>query len=155
VLAFGDDEIPVTAPDALPVCEAAVPYERAGEAIAALREAFTRRRRYPWLPIHIRCSPASECWLSPAYGGAVCWIEIWFFPPSDDAMREIQEVLQPFHYRFHWGKAPLAGRSEIRERFPHWDDFDRLRREWDPDGVFLNPYLETFLGPSAVAPPSR
>jgi L-gulono-1,4-lactone dehydrogenase len=155
VLAFGDNDIPVTAPDALPVCEAAVPYERAGEAIAALRETFTRRRRYPWLPIHIRCSPASECWLSPAYGGAVCWFQVWIFPPSDAAMGEIHEALQPFHYRFHWGKVSLVGRSEIRERFPHWDDFDRLRRQWDPDGVFLNPYLENFFGPSAIPPPSR
>jgi FAD/FMN-containing dehydrogenase len=70
-------------------------------------------------------------------------------------MREIHEVLQPFHYRFHWGKASLVGRSEIRERFPHWDDFDLLRRQWDPDGVFLNPYLENFFGPSPVPPPSR
>jgi L-gulonolactone oxidase len=154
VLAFADD-IPVPAPDVLQDSEVAVPYERAGEAIAALRETFTRRGRYPWFPIHIRCSPASDCWLSPAYGGAVCWIEFWTFPPPVEAMREIHEVLQPFHYRFHWGKASLVGRSEIRERFPHWDDFDLLRRQWDPDGVFLNPYLENFFGPSPVPPPSR
>jgi hypothetical protein len=65
-------------------------------------------------------------------------------------MREIHEALQPFHYRFHWGKASLVSRSEIRERFPHWDDFDLLRRQWDPEGVFLNPYLENFFGPSAI-----
>ena len=70
-------------------------------------------------------------------------------------MREINEALQPFNYRFHWGKVSLMGRSEIRERYPHWDDFDRLRRQWDPDGVFLNPYLENFFGPSAIPPPSR
>jgi FAD/FMN-containing dehydrogenase len=62
-------------------------------------------------------------------------------------MREIHEALEPFHYRFHWGKASLVGPSEIRERFPRWDDFDRLRRQWDPDGVFLNPYLENLFGP--------
>ncbi len=155
VLAFSDDNIYVNAPSAIQVSEAAVPYERAGEAIAALRDAFTRRGRYPWLPIQIRCSPASDCWLSPAYGGAVCWIQVWIFPPSDEATREIHEALQPFQYRFHWGKPSLVDPSEIRERFPHWDDFDRLRRQWDPDGVFLNSYLENFFGPSPVPPPSR
>ena len=176
VLAFGDDNVRMTVPDELragrdqprrsdswrpsrlpigPATEAAVPYERVGEATAALRETFARRRRYPWFPIHIRCSPASGCWLSPAYGGAVCWIEVWIFPPSDKAMREIHEALQPFHSRPHWGKASLVGRSEIRERFPRWDDFELLRRQWDPDGVFLNPYLENFFCPSPVPPPSR
>jgi L-gulono-1,4-lactone dehydrogenase len=150
VLAFGDDDIPVMAPGVLQAAEAAVPYERAGEAIAALRDSFARRRSFLWLPIHIRCSPASDCWLSPAWGGAVCWIEFWIFQPTDEAMRAINEALRPFDYRFHWGKAPLVCGSEIKERYPRWDDFDLLRRQWDPDGVFLNPYLENLFSPSPI-----
>jgi L-gulonolactone oxidase len=148
VLAHGDDDIPMMGTDGLHNSEAAVPYERAAEAIAALRETFTRRGLYPWLPLHIRCSPPSDCWLSPAYGGAVCWIEVWIFPPSDEATRAIHEALEPFDYRFHWGKASLVDRSDISERFPRWHDFDLLRRQWDPEGVFLNPYLENFFGQS-------
>jgi hypothetical protein len=53
--------------------------------------------------------------------------------------------MAPFAYRFHWGKLASAGRDYIRGQYPRWDDFVRLRAEWDPDGTFLNPYLGSFF----------
>lgn len=150
VLAYGDDNIPLLARNSVEVSEVAIPYERAVEAIIALRESFTRRQRYPWFPLQIRCSPASDCWLSPAYDRPVCWIQVWMFPPSDEAMGEIHKVLEPFQYRSHWGKGPI----DVRERYPHWDDFDELRRRWDPEGMFLNPYLESLFRASSDVPSS-
>ncbi len=41
----------------------------------------------------------------------------------------------------HWGKKHSLRGAELAELYPEWEDFRRLRREMDPDGVFLNDYL--------------
>jgi hypothetical protein len=35
----------------------------------------------------------------------------------------------------------------LRSRYPHFDDFLRVRKETDPGGVFTNTYLDRVLGP--------
>ena len=48
--------------------------------------------------------------------------------------------------RPHWGKMHRLGAEELRERYPRFDDFRRLRAELDPGGLFDNPYLTRVLG---------
>jgi FAD/FMN-containing dehydrogenase len=128
--------------------EIAVPYDRAREAIGALRDLFQRTRNYPLLPLHIRCSPRSRHWLSPAYEREVCWIEFWQYPRSDRLFEDIHALMKPLHYRFHWGKETTADRNYIRAEYERWNDFEQLRHEWDPRGIFLNSYLAEFFPPS-------
>jgi FAD/FMN-containing dehydrogenase len=125
--------------------EIAVPYEQAGLALSAIRKHFLTTHKYPLIPIHIRCSARSDLWLSPAYNRDVCYIEFWQYPHSHTLFKEIHELLEPFHYRFHWGKETKASPDYIRRQYEKWDDFVRLRRDWDPKGLFLNPYLESFF----------
>jgi L-gulono-1,4-lactone dehydrogenase len=146
VLAYGDDPYAIRTPGAIQDMEFAVPYAQAATAIAALRDHFGASGHYPLLPVHIRCSPASELWMSPAHNRSVCWLELWIFPPSEPFARELHEVLRPFEYRFHWGKTTRADRQYICGLYERWDDFAALRRMWDPDGAFLNSYLESFFG---------
>jgi nucleoside-diphosphate-sugar epimerase/FAD/FMN-containing dehydrogenase len=148
VLAFGDvgtsDRSPLTL--LLQGIEIAIPYEQAHKAIALLRSHFLTTQKYPLLPIHIRCSSRSGLWLSPTYKRDVCWLEFWLYPRSDNlSKQQIHELLEPFHYRFHWGKETHAGREYINRQYERWDDFLRLREEWDPTGMFLNSYLEPFF----------
>ena len=128
--------------------EIAVPYEQAQMAISAIRNHFTRTRKYPLIPIHIRCSARSDLWLSPAYKRDVCYLEFWQYPRSDNLFREMHEVLKPFKYRFHWGKETRASQDYIKRQYERWDDFVRLREEWDPQGMFLNRYLESLFARS-------
>jgi L-gulono-1,4-lactone dehydrogenase len=146
VLAFGDrganaPRSPLTIQD----MEIAVPYDQARAAIAALRDLFRRTRKYPLLPLHIRCSPRSRHWLSPAYDRDVCWIELWQYPRSDRRLAEIHELMKPLRYRFHWGKETRADADYISGQYERWDDFVQLRHDWDPRGIFLNPYLDAFF----------
>jgi L-gulonolactone oxidase len=98
------------------------------------------------LPLHIRCSARSESWLSPAYGQAVCWIEFWQYPPSDEFTERMQALLEPFHYRFHWGKASRSTPAYISRQYERWNDFVALRRASDPGGMFGNEYLNSYFG---------
>ncbi len=75
----------------------------------------------------------------------MCWLEFLQYPRSDEAFRRIHELMAPFQYRFHWGKETRADREYARRQYARWDDFARLRDEWDPGGMFLNGYLESFF----------
>lgn len=103
--------------------ELGIPYEQAGAALLALREHFVSTGRFPLLPVHIRCSPRSEAWLSPAFGRDVCWLEFCSYPRADSLFRDLHELLKPFPYRFHWGKENKADANYIRPQYEKWDDF--------------------------------
>jgi L-gulono-1,4-lactone dehydrogenase len=36
--------------------------------------------------------------------------------------------------------------AALRELYPRFDDFNRVRAEVDPDGRFVNPYITRVLG---------
>ena len=144
VLAFTDAVTSGRSPMILQDMELAIPYDRAPAVIELLRAHFRRTGRYPLMPMHIRCSAGSSSWLSPAYKRDVCWFEFWE-QPGEGFLTEIHELLKPLGYRFHWGKQARADRAYIRQQYERWDDFIALRREWDPQGMFLNTYTEAFL----------
>lgn len=146
VLAFDDREAAVRAPRRIRDMELAVAYDDAAVALRAVRDHFRKTKRYPLLPVHIRCSRRSESWLSPAYRRDVCWIELWQFPPTDDFTDQIEALLEPWRYRFHWGKASRSSPDYIARQYDRWSDFLALRREWDPHGMFANDYLERYFG---------
>jgi nucleoside-diphosphate-sugar epimerase/FAD/FMN-containing dehydrogenase len=148
VLAFGDGGTLGRSPMELLLegMEVAVPYDRAVVAISSLRRHFVDTGRVPLLPVHIRCSPKSPLWMNPLYQRDVCWLEFWLYPhPESLSRQQVHELLEPFHYRFHWGKQTHVDREYIRRQYERWDDFARLRHAWDPDGLFLNEYLGAFF----------
>jgi FAD/FMN-containing dehydrogenase len=145
VLAMSDVGTSGRSPMMLQDMEIAIPYEQAHTAISAVRKHFVTTQKYPLMPIHIRCSSRSDLWLSPAHKRDVCWLEFYQYPSSDTLFQRVHEVLQPFRYRFHWGKETRADRDYIKQQYERWDDFVQLREEWDPKGLFLNRYLESFF----------
>ncbi|HEY2016968.1 MAG TPA: D-arabinono-1,4-lactone oxidase, partial [Bryobacteraceae bacterium] len=145
VLAFGDRGPAERSPGIVGDMEIAIPYEQARQALTLLRDHFRKTQRYPLLPVHIRCSPQSDLWLSPAYKRKVCWLEFSSYPRTEPLFKEIHELMKPFRYRFHWGKETAANREYIREQYENWAAFARLRTDWDPNGMFLNQYLEAFF----------
>ena len=63
-------------------------------------------------------------------------------------------------FRLHWGKyQPPASREDpqwvdfIAQQYPCWEDFLRLRAEWDPDDIFLTDYWRDRLGLWPADPP--
>jgi FAD/FMN-containing dehydrogenase len=35
--------------------------------------------------------------------------------------------------------------AEFAAHYPRWEDYKKIRRELDPEGKFLNPYLKSIL----------
>ncbi|WP_277183639.1 D-arabinono-1,4-lactone oxidase [Caballeronia sp. BR00000012568055] len=56
-------------------------------------------------------------------------------------LRAVDAALSPFAPRPHWGKVNFMDRVRAEAVYPHLDRFIKVRREMDPHGLFLNPYL--------------
>ncbi|HRI53013.1 MAG TPA: D-arabinono-1,4-lactone oxidase [Pseudomonadota bacterium] len=128
--------------------EYAVPLPCAAAAVQALHDLILARRHRVHFILELRFVKGDSAWLSPAYGGEVCFIGAY------DAnrrgwpgfRRDFEELMRGFAGRPHWGKEFTASADGLRAAYPRWDDFQRLRQELDPAGVFLNRHLQQVFG---------
>jgi hypothetical protein len=139
-----------------------LPLDHADEVMRALQEVVNaggdpkeRYRRVGAFPIEIYPGPPSRFWLSPGYrrpGLRVnpCRFEQWKGEPSAESFARFIDVLRPFDARPHWGKhlphPDAAWTANLQRQLPRLSDFLRLRRELDPDEVFLTSYWRRHLG---------
>lgn len=128
--------------------EYAVPAERGLDCFRALRAALLEAfPKLPW-PVEYRIVAGDAGWLSPTAG-----IEVAAISVHQDARRDARplfEVAEPIFRAFggrpHWGKCQFLGRDELRALYPRLDEFHALRRDFDPDDLFLGAWLEALLG---------
>lgn len=108
-------------------------------------------------------APASEAWLSPAYGRESLRINPFWFDrnpgdPRHAVFPRLWATLADLGYRLHWGKAlPLdtaASARHLSRQYPRWHDFLRVRQELDPGGLFLTRYWRAHLGLDVAAAPA-
>lgn len=132
-------------PIPLPNMEIAIPYSQASAAIAVIRNHFQKTQKYPNIHVHFRCSAEEDLWLSPSYKQTICWFDFWEYPYSGEFFKEMVELLKPFNFRSHWGKQIMVDQEYLKQQYEKWNDFVRLRQEWDPDGMFSNPLLEKYF----------
>jgi alditol oxidase len=121
-----------------------VPRTRAVEAIRAI-EAISDVVAPVVQISEVRTIAADELWLSPCYrrdsvGLHFTWID-------DQAVVEpvlalVEERLEPFDPRPHWGKLFTVSPAARYERMA---DFGRLRRDLDPTGKFGNDFTGAYL----------
>jgi xylitol oxidase len=95
----------------------------------------------------VRSIAADDLWLSGAYGRDTIALHFtWRNDPAGVAalLPAIEAALAPFDARPHWGKLSAAGGGTI-DRYPRGADFRALVAAEDPEGRFMNPYLERVL----------
>ncbi|KOX03010.1 FAD-binding protein [Streptomyces sp. NRRL B-3648] len=97
----------------------------------------------------VRTVAADPQWLSPAHGrDSVALHFTWI---RDEAavlpvVRRLEEALEPFDPRPHWGKVFGIPSAVLRGRYPHLADFHALVRSLDPAGTFSNAFVRDLLG---------
>ncbi|WP_434740466.1 D-arabinono-1,4-lactone oxidase [Micromonospora sp. SH-82] len=111
------------------------------------RRIMQRHRRVVGWRVLVRTIAADDIWLSNAYGRATMTIACLqnVDLPYEDYFRDMEAVFRQYGGRPHWGKKHWLTARELRPLYPRWDDFQRLRRRLDPDGVFLSADLATLL----------
>jgi FAD/FMN-containing dehydrogenase len=58
----------------------------------------------------------------------------------------VEPILRRHGGRPHWGKLNSLKAPDFAALYPRWKDFNDLRRQMDPEGRMLNPYLKGVFG---------
>ncbi|MEU9592683.1 FAD-binding protein [Streptomyces sp. NPDC048193] len=124
-----------------------MPREHALDALRALDAV--RETVAPVLQTcEVRTVAADEQWLSPAYGRDT--VAVHFTWVEDTAavlpvVRRVEEALDAFDARPHWGKVFTTPAAVLRERCPRLGDFAALVKSLDPEGKFTNGFVRGVL----------
>lgn len=129
--------------------EYAIPVEAMPEALERVRKHVDALERPTAFPVELRVSAADEIPLSTAFGRATGWIAVHQTKavPFDEYFRGVERIMNDYDGRPHWGKMHFQTAATLRDRYPAWDEFQRVRASTDPDGTFRNAYLDRVLGP--------
>ncbi|GAA0913832.1 alditol oxidase [Streptomyces thermoalcalitolerans] len=98
----------------------------------------------------VRTVAADEQWLSPSYGRDTVAVHFTWIADTAavlPAVRRLEETLEPFSPRPHWGKVFTTPTAALRGRYPRLADFRSLAGELDPAGKFTNAFLADLLAP--------
>jgi alditol oxidase len=119
-------------------------------ALATLRAIEPLREHLaPLLLIsEVRTIAADNLWMSPCYQQAsvsihFTWKQDW--PAVRRLLPIIEAQLAPFKARPHWGKLFTMPSTQLQSLYEKLPDFQRLLRDYDPEGKFRNAFLDEYI----------
>ena len=120
-----------------------VALERGPEALTAMRELMLASLPDSVYPLEVRTVGPDDAYLSPNYGTATTVISVSGAPGTDywAYLRSVDALLAQFDARVHWGKLHFLTAERLHALYPEADEFIAVRRQLDPEGVFLNDHL--------------
>jgi L-gulonolactone oxidase len=129
--------------------EYAIPRACAREAIERALELVERRRLPILFPFEVRFAAGDDALLSTAHQRDTCYIAAHQYAGMEfeSFFRGLEEIMESYGGRPHWGKRHYQSAATLRDRYPGWDRFQAVRARLDPDGVFTNDYTRRVLGP--------
>jgi len=109
----------------------------------AMRELMLASLPLSVFPMEVRTVGADDAYLSPSYGTATAVISVSGQPGTEywGYLRAADALLAQFDARVHWGKLHFLTPERLHALYPRAQDFIAIRRELDPQGVFLNAHL--------------
>lgn len=122
-----------------------LPREHAMTALRAVRAILETRHPDVFFPVEVRVVRGDDAWLSPFGGHDVSASIAVHHHHADDPrpyFADIEPIYAPYGGRPHWGKMHTLRGAALAAHYPRWADFQALRRELDPRGIMLNPYLQ-------------
>jgi FAD-linked oxidoreductase len=128
--------------------EYAVPREAAVEAVRAVKAMVERSDLRVSFPVEVRVAPADDITLSTASGRDSAYIAVHMYRGSRyrEYFTAVEEIMVGHEGRPHWGKMHSRDADYLREVYPRFGEFTRLRDRLDPGRLFANDYLRRVLG---------
>lgn len=118
--------------------------EHAVSAIRALKELSEMVRPYIFAA-EVRSVAPDNLWLSSAYQrDTICLHYACVADPAvpGEVLPIVEQALEPFAPRPHWGKLFVATAEELAPRYPRMGEFRALAGRLDPNGKFRNAFLD-------------
>lgn len=121
-----------------------LPRENAFKAFREIKDIVEKNFPEVFFPFEFRFVKSDDIWMSPFYDRETCSIAVhrYFEEDYQPLFKAIEPIFKKYHGRPHWGKLNTLNTTELAALYPHWNDFQNVRREMDPEGKFLNPYLK-------------
>ena len=125
-----------------------VPAEQGVEAIETVQDLVRTVHPDQKYPMEVRWVKQDDGFLSPFYKRDTTVISVSGAPGTNywPYLRDVDAALQPFNARAHWGKIHFLTRNRVKDLYPEYDTFVQVRRDFDPNGVFLNDHTRALLG---------
>lgn len=116
--------------------------------VEMMRDLMWKRFPDEISPLQVRWQKADQAYLSAQSGRDTTSISVSGEIGRDYGpfLRAVDEALQPFSARPHWGKLHFLDRSRVERLYPDFGRFQQVRKEMDPGGRFLNPHLADLFG---------
>jgi FAD/FMN-containing dehydrogenase len=123
--------------------EYSVPAAAGPECFRAVRARMKSRWPDVVWPVEYRTLASDSAWLSTAHGRESVAISLHQDArlDADAFFADCEPILAEHGGRPHWGKLHWRRASDLAALYPRFADFQSLRRELDPRGVFANAYL--------------
>ena len=134
------------------VNEWCIPIQNTAQAMLMIREMIRDKGYRVHLPIEVRFAKGDDIWLSPSYGRDSCYIGVIAYLPYGKATEhtaffaDYEQIMATLGGRPHWAKCFGANYLWLKDRYPHWDDFQMVRAEIDTHHCLSNNYIERILG---------
>lgn len=125
-----------------------VPLAQSKEIFKAQRALMLRTPDDAVFPMEVRFCAADEAWLSPNFKRANMVVSVSGMPGTNywPYLKRCDALFKECAGRPHWGKLHFMTPSRMQDLFPHYEDFRRVRQQFDPRGTFLNPHLRDLFG---------
>ncbi len=127
--------------------EYCIPLHYLKAVIQEIRECMERKKYKVHFPIECRTARADDIWLSPSYQRDSAYIAFHMYKgmPYEEYFRDMENIMQKFEGRPHWGKMHSLTKKQLHTRYPKLPDFLAIRHELDPQEIFLNDYIREML----------
>lgn len=98
-------------------------------------------------PVEVRWVKGDDGYISQFYGRDTTVVTLTADAGSNywPFFRDADALLQKFNPRAHWGKINFMTRERMEQLFPELGTFIEVRREFDPNGVFLNDHTRALV----------
>lgn len=130
------------------VTEHSLASDDAMAALATLQRALQANSQRPLtMPLSVRTVAPDDAHLSPYRGGARVTVSA---AAADETsaralFRVVHDALISFGTVPHWAKEHLYSRSMLRQRLSGLQNFEKVRDEFDPRGMFLTKDMRALL----------
>ncbi|WP_043706551.1 D-arabinono-1,4-lactone oxidase [Tenacibaculum ovolyticum] len=121
-----------------------IPSETYKDVFKDVQNLINKKKFNIHFPIENRWVKGDDLLLSPAYKRDSTYIacHVYNKKECEPYFTALEEIFRAYDGRPHWGKMNTLKTNDISTMYPEFTTFMQLRKENDPNGVFINPYLK-------------
>lgn len=123
--------------------EFSVPYENGPDCFVEIRKMMQEKHPEVAWPIEYRTVAGDPGFISAQHERKSMAISVHQAAETafDAFFRDTEAIFRRYKGRPHWGKINYFTTEDCEENYPMWEKFLECRREFDPEGKFLNDHL--------------